>query len=132
MPQGGHPPHHSITSSASRRNGSEIVSPSAFAVLRLTIRSNLVGCSTGRSAGRVHLVHVAGSASKTPFFKPEGVMLGRKEGELCDQNPPPCLRCCSPGPGSPRWMPLCCLAWRVGPSGAGWRESSPRDRGQSA
>src|SRR5262249_23898668 len=47
------PPHHSITSSASRRNDSGIVSPSAFAVLRLTVRSNLVGCSTGRSAGRV-------------------------------------------------------------------------------
>src|SRR5262249_18446321 len=29
---------HSITSSASRRNGSGIVSPSAFAVLRLTVR----------------------------------------------------------------------------------------------
>ena len=25
--------------------------PSAFAVVRLTTRSNLVGCSTGRSAG---------------------------------------------------------------------------------
>src|SRR5262245_46062598 len=42
---------HSITSSASRRNDSGIVSPSAFAVLRLTVRSNLVGSSTGRSAG---------------------------------------------------------------------------------
>src|SRR5262249_53228232 len=46
-------PSHSITSSASRRNGSGIVRPSAFAVLRFTTSSNLVGCSTGRSAGRV-------------------------------------------------------------------------------
>src|SRR6516164_8043973 len=42
---------HSITSSASRRNGSGIVSPSAFAVLRLTVSSYLVGACTGRSAG---------------------------------------------------------------------------------
>jgi hypothetical protein len=42
---------YSITSSARRRNDSGIVSPSAFAVLRLTTNSNLVGCTTGRSAG---------------------------------------------------------------------------------
>ena len=34
-------------------NDSGIVSPSALAVLRLTTRSNLTGCSTGRSAGLV-------------------------------------------------------------------------------
>src|SRR6516164_702687 len=45
--------HHSITSSASERNDSGIVNPSAFAVLRLTISSNFVGCSTGRSLGGV-------------------------------------------------------------------------------
>src|SRR6516165_3571155 len=43
------PPDHSITSSARSRNDSGIVSPSALAVVRLTTRSNLVGCSTGRS-----------------------------------------------------------------------------------
>jgi hypothetical protein len=43
--------NHSMTSSARSRNASEIVRPSALAVLRLTISSNLVGCSTGRSAG---------------------------------------------------------------------------------
>jgi hypothetical protein len=42
---------HSITSSARSRNASGIVSPSAFAVVRLMTRSNLVGCSTGMSAG---------------------------------------------------------------------------------
>src|SRR5262249_55439374 len=42
---------HSITSSARARNVSGMVSPIAFAVLRLTNSSNLVGCSTGRSAG---------------------------------------------------------------------------------
>jgi len=44
---------HSITSSARRRNDSEIVRPSAFAVLRLMLGSNLTGCSTGSSAGLV-------------------------------------------------------------------------------
>ena len=42
--------YYSITSSARRRNVSEIVSPSALAVVRLTTRSNRVGCSTGMSA----------------------------------------------------------------------------------
>jgi hypothetical protein len=44
---------YSITLSARMRNVSGIVSPSAFAVVRLTTKSNLVGCSTGMSAGRV-------------------------------------------------------------------------------
>src|SRR5262252_5519666 len=35
MPQGGHPPHHSITSSAVARNVGGTSSPSAFAVLIL-------------------------------------------------------------------------------------------------
>jgi putative tryptophan/tyrosine transport system substrate-binding protein len=39
------------TSSARNRNDSGIVTPSAFAVVRLMTRSNLVGCSTGISAG---------------------------------------------------------------------------------
>jgi hypothetical protein len=42
---------YSITSSARARIEGGIVSPSAFAVLRLTTSSNLVGCWTGRSAG---------------------------------------------------------------------------------
>src|SRR5262249_6242523 len=44
---------HSITSSARDRNDSGIVRPSAFAVVRLMTKSNLVGCSTGISAGFV-------------------------------------------------------------------------------
>src|SRR5262245_43462557 len=44
-------PLHSITSSASESRLSEILIPSALAVLRLITVSNLVGCSTGRSAG---------------------------------------------------------------------------------
>src|SRR5215471_21100123 len=51
MPQGGHPPHHSITSSARNRNDSGIVRSMALAALRLMIRVNRVGTSTGRSAG---------------------------------------------------------------------------------
>jgi hypothetical protein len=46
---------HSITSLASASNLSGISRPSALAVLRLMIISNLVGTSTGRSAGFVPL-----------------------------------------------------------------------------
>src|SRR6266852_8509941 len=42
---------HSITSSARRRIDGGKVRPSDFAVLALTTSSNLVGCSTGTSAG---------------------------------------------------------------------------------
>jgi hypothetical protein len=42
---------YSITSSARDRNEGEIESPMAFAVFKLMISSNLVGCCTGRSAG---------------------------------------------------------------------------------
>src|SRR5262249_7525158 len=42
---------HSITSSASASSLSGIWTPSALAVLRLMISSNLVGTCTGRSAG---------------------------------------------------------------------------------
>src|SRR5262249_40755282 len=51
MPQGGHPPHHSITSSASASNLSGISRPSALAVLTLITSSNFVGSITGRSPG---------------------------------------------------------------------------------
>src|SRR4029077_428165 len=44
---------HSITSSARSRNASGIGRPSTLAVVRLMTRSNLVGCSTGMSAGLV-------------------------------------------------------------------------------
>src|SRR5262249_59195496 len=42
---------HSITSSARTRNASGMVRPSVLAVVRLMMRSNLVGCSTGMSPG---------------------------------------------------------------------------------
>src|SRR5262249_20672326 len=51
MPQGGHPPHHSITSSASSCIELGIARPKAFAVLKLITNSNLVDRCTGRSAG---------------------------------------------------------------------------------
>src|SRR5712692_2562408 len=47
----GAPLHHRIISSARSRSDCGIVRPSAFAVLRLITNSNLVGCSTGKSAG---------------------------------------------------------------------------------
>src|SRR5262249_49151060 len=43
--------NHSITSSARASSVGGSSMPSAFAVVRLTTSSNLVGCSTGRSAG---------------------------------------------------------------------------------
>src|SRR5437868_13656771 len=45
------PAAHSITSSALTRSDCGTVRPSALAVFRLITNSNLVGCSTGRSAG---------------------------------------------------------------------------------
>jgi len=42
---------YSITSAAVCRKGSEMVRPSAFAVLRLTTSSNLLASCTGRSPG---------------------------------------------------------------------------------
>src|SRR5262249_8501417 len=44
-------PPHSITSSAVASTFAGIARPSATAVVRLITNSNLVGCSTGRSAG---------------------------------------------------------------------------------
>ena len=44
-------PFHSITSSARASSIGGMVSSSAWAVVRLMTRSNLVGCSTGRSTG---------------------------------------------------------------------------------
>src|SRR5262245_24116552 len=42
------PPDHSITLSAIASTPGGIVNPSVFAVLRLMLNSNLIGCSTGR------------------------------------------------------------------------------------
>src|SRR5262245_35277326 len=42
---------HSITSSARASSIGEMVRPRALAVIRLITRSNLIGCSTGKSAG---------------------------------------------------------------------------------
>jgi hypothetical protein len=53
-PQGGYwrtASAYSITSSACSSTDCGIVSPIALAVFMLTTSSNLVGCSTGRSAG---------------------------------------------------------------------------------
>src|SRR5262245_11405191 len=45
------PSHHSITSSARASSVGGTLRPRTFAVVRLMTRSNLVGCSTGISAG---------------------------------------------------------------------------------
>jgi hypothetical protein len=44
-------PNHSITSSAMASNVGGTFSPSAFATIRFSTSSNLVGCTTGKSAG---------------------------------------------------------------------------------
>src|SRR6516162_5533304 len=44
-------PPHSITSSARLSSAGGIVTPIAFAVVRFTIKSNLIGCSIGISPG---------------------------------------------------------------------------------
>src|SRR5262245_17193957 len=58
-----------ITSSARWRSNGGIVSPSAFAVLRLITSSNLDGCSIGRSAGlapfRILSIYVAARLYKS-------------------------------------------------------------------
>src|SRR5258708_35086989 len=48
---GGRNRSHSISSSARASNMGGTVKPSALAVLRLMTSSNMVGCSSGRSAG---------------------------------------------------------------------------------
>src|SRR5262245_5478319 len=58
---------HSNTWSARWSSAGGTVRPSALAVLRLITSSNLVACSTGRSAGRASLrtfVHVDGEAAE--------------------------------------------------------------------
>src|SRR5262249_25846283 len=45
------PSHYSMTSSASKSRLSEILMPSVLAVLRLSTSSNLLGRTTGKSAG---------------------------------------------------------------------------------
>ena len=58
---------YSITSSARASRDGGTVRPSALAVVRLTTKSNLAGCSTGRSAGFVplrNLVDVVAGATE--------------------------------------------------------------------
>src|SRR6516164_7318747 len=59
---------YSMTSSATARSCGGNVSLSAFAVLRLRTRSNLIGCSIGRSPGfapaRILATYVA-----TPWYR---------------------------------------------------------------
>src|SRR5262249_33120843 len=62
-------PPHSITSSASASSVGGTSRPRALAVLRLISISNLVGCSTGRSAGFrtfENLIHVLAPRAATP------------------------------------------------------------------
>ena len=58
---------YSITSSAIARRPGGIVSASALAVLRLTTNWNLLGCSTGSSAGFSHLENALDIAARKPI-----------------------------------------------------------------
>src|SRR6516162_661311 len=59
---------YSITLSARSKKDSGIVSPIAFADLRLITSSNLVGCSTGRSAGLAPLKILSKKAAARSKF----------------------------------------------------------------
>ena len=67
-------PPHSITSSARASSVGGTSRPSALAVLRLISMSNLVGCSTGRSAGfaplKILSTYSAARRSMTSGFGP--------------------------------------------------------------
>src|SRR6266446_5428390 len=66
--------HHSITSSAVASSEGGTVRPSAVAVVKLMTRSNLVGCSTGISAGfaprRILSTYSAARRNKSGKFAP--------------------------------------------------------------
>src|SRR5262249_50640164 len=65
---------HLITLSARARTVGGIVRPICFAVLRLIINSNFVGCSTGKSAGlapfRILSTYAAARRDKSARFVP--------------------------------------------------------------
>src|SRR5258708_7870650 len=68
MTQTGSRAPYSITSSAVASSLSGTVMPSALAVLRLITNSNVVGCSTGKSAGvgaRKNFIHVGARSPET-------------------------------------------------------------------
>lgn len=70
----GSPAFHSINSSARESTLAGILRPSFFAVVRLIVKSNLVGCSTGRSAGeaprRILSTYVAACRYRSSTFGP--------------------------------------------------------------
>src|SRR4029078_11734258 len=61
-------PSHSITSAARASRVGGTLTPSALAVLRLMTSSNVVGCSTGRSAGFAPL-SILSKYTAAPLFK---------------------------------------------------------------
>ena len=63
----GHRVAYSITSSARASNVGGIARPMALAALRLITKSNLVGCSTGRSAGLVPVSILSDVIGSTPI-----------------------------------------------------------------
>src|SRR5258705_506260 len=67
-------PLHSITSSARASSDGGKMRPSALAVVRLMMRSNLVGCSTGISAGvaprRILSTYSAARRNRSEKFAP--------------------------------------------------------------
>src|SRR5262249_61943053 len=87
MPQGGHPPHHSITSSAICWRCTGTSRPSALAVLRLITNSYLVGACTGRSVPGSRQAEDGGNRLRGPvdsWREPRGLALpgGRMAGGL--------------------------------------------------
>src|SRR5262245_27974899 len=65
--------HYSITSSARAGSVGGTSRPIAFATIRLTTRSNLVGCSTGRSGGEARRKILSIKSPRREGHRPTGV-----------------------------------------------------------
>src|SRR5438132_2954246 len=78
MPQGGHPPHHSITSSARASSVGGMSRPSSLAAFRLIAISNLVGCTTGAGVNSDLPISVGKARSVTDQCS------GRNDLPLCE------------------------------------------------
>jgi hypothetical protein len=112
-------PPHSMTSSARARIDCGTVRPSAVAVLRLTTSSNLVGCSTGRSAG-------FGALEDLPDTNADLAIDSREAGSIADQERENGRR--GRAPGAPAYD-ISCANWKVGICSQTKRIKTPTNRG---
>jgi hypothetical protein len=85
------PPPHSITSSAATKRGCGTLRPSALAVVRLMISSNLIGACTGRSPGlwRPLVYHRRHVPSRVSSFRDEPTSPATPPASRCTARVPP-------------------------------------------